>query len=301
MKNLKLFASLLLCVLFTSCLGSNESTMTMNRQLLPINNFSYITDLENQSSAINAAGSTTTISIDFNAQTCGVDVAGLQLKPGGANYSFSIEPTKFTFDRIGALQLSIPSYVDPITGTTIDNFKLRMLERTMNNMGFPIWNISFRVDNKYDVVVVQNNMILFGESVFTDPDGKEFTTNTPYYGLIFDNKSLEDGNKLKGKFYFYNVQFTSSAQMLNLFTDTMTFTFNESGYRASAENVKVYQEGIAAEQSKYAITDFKLNARYNQETVLDTSVPNVLTRFNIGDFAADLSLGYDVVRNNTQQ
>lgn len=295
MTNFKIFASLILGLLFTSCLGSSESTMTMTRQLLPTYNFSYITDLESNESSIIATGSTTSLSIDFGAQTCGMDVTGLQLRPGGASYSFSIEPTKYSFDRQGALTLNVPTYTDPVSGTKIDNLQLKMADRAIGTSGIPVWNISYRVDNKYDVVVVQNNIFVFGNSKFTDSKDQEYSTDTPYYAIYFDNKTL-DGKQMEGKVYIYNVQFSESMSQMSLSIDKVPFRFTESGFSGSASNLKVYN-GSNIEQTDLAVTDFSINGRYRQETIMDNPVPNIVANFNIGDYRAYLSLGYNIPNN----
>lgn len=298
MTNLKIFASLILGVLFTSCLGDSGSTMTMTRQLLPAYNFSYITDRESNESSIIATGSTTSLSIDFNAQTCGVNVSGLMLRPGGASYSFTIDPAKFSYDRTGALVMNIPTYTDALSGTRIDNMSIRMLDRVVNGSGIPVWNLSYTIDNKYDVVVVQNNIFLFGDSRFTDEDGKAYETNQPYYAVYFDNKTVS-GTGVEGKVYMYNVQFSSSLQQTNLVIDKVPFRLTSTGFTASADNLKVFNSNNT-EQTDLAVTDFSINGRFKQEILMDNPIPNVVANFNIGDFKAYLNVGYTIQQKDQQ-
>lgn len=301
MKIFKLLLATVFCGVLTSCLGGDNS-MTASRSLQSASCFNYVTDLSTGKGAINATGATYLLNIDYTNQYVDISVSGLQLTPNGASYSFNIPQVKYSFDATGAMVLNVNSHIDTGNNVSISNFRLKFLDRMIGAAWIPVWSVSYDIDSRYEVRTVQNSTYYFGKSeVITIGDDKYFETKEPYYCISFDTKTLSDGNKMKGKLYLYNVQFSSSMPKMNMAIRDIEFTLDETSFKAAASKLDLYVDDNVI-RPDYGITDFALNATYDQRTFGDDIMPCCNIGFVCaGRFKTTLELGYDIPSAETQK
>lgn len=301
MKIFKLLLAAVFCGVLTSCLGGDNS-MTASRSLQSASCFNYVTDLSTGKGAINANGATYILNIDYTKQYVDISVSGLQLTPGGASYSFNIPQVKYSFDATGAMILNVNSHLDTGNNVSISNFRLKFLDRAIGAAWIPVWSISYDIDSRYEVRTIQNSVYYFGDSkVVTVGDEKRFETKEPYYCISFDSKTLADGNRMKGRLYLYNVQFSSAMPKMNMAIRDIEFTFDETYFRASAPKLDLYVDDNVI-RPDYGITDFSLNATYDQRIFGETITPCCNIDFVCaGRFKTTLELGYNIPVDDTQK
>lgn len=271
---------------FTSCLGDGKTSFTNERQLSEGNNMSYITDLQTGEEYLLGTGANYNFTFESYEQVTTIKVSGLQVRAGGGSYSFNIVDRKFTYDRFGAIVLDIPEINDLQNNVKITDFSLNFLQRQIayanTGINIPVWTITYTVDGRYRVRVVQNAIYYFG---YTDriqlPDQDiEDQTSTAYFAVAFDPRNIE-GNKVKTNVYAYNILlpgFQSTGDYV--MEQTITSTITADGYTFEGMNCKLY-ENLKTEPTKSVINSITGTASFILKDDGIKRNPNLDLRFTI--------------------
>lgn len=196
--------ALLTAVSFTSC--SNDDDNGTNQQPIyyfqakATTNFVYVKDLAAGTTAT-YPGSEQLIVFDMNTNTCSIAFSGLKYTTGDA--------MPFTIANVPLRSYSDPNvmgaeYSDPLTTTgsaanlSITNFKISVLLDPNRTFGVdddgnkmlagPQAFISFVIDGRYDVTVVQNKQYFYGTTSSVNPSGNfaPFISKAPKYEVALN-------------------------------------------------------------------------------------------------------------------
>lgn len=266
----------------TSCLGG-DSTQTQTMGLSTANCFNIAYDYNNSETNIIPVGANTSVKIDYSAGTASVEITGLQVSPTSASYAITIADQKFTFDSSNTMIISVPSYIDTERNVTINNFTLKYLDRTNGYYSLPVWTVTFTMDSRYDVRIVQKEVYYWGKST-VNVGGNVQTFTNPYYGIRFDPTNAVNG-VIKSSLYLLDAQFSENMPTMNLQMKDIPTTVDLNRFSMNASTIDVSTaDGVT--QPEYAVTNLRGSGSFGigKESVsIDFTVANrIQTNLLIG-------------------
>lgn len=264
----------------TSCLDNDTPTQTVIYNL-SYNN-SYVIDYVTPGAEPEfLPGAKYEFKFNITANTCIVSVEDLTLVDDGASYKFSLPETRYTVDTEGFVNLSIPAAEVVIGNATlsISDFKLRQAGAIVDgNKQALYYDISYTVDNKYVVKVVQSNNIFNTRTVVTNlNDNSVQTIYTPYSGYSFNLKKnnaqvgisrLTVDGIFRAEINFEGLNYTPDRYM--------GFTFNADEIKATDYNGR--------EIPNFKVTEFNSRLSYTPELFLSFVVNDTLKVYSQGSY-----------------
>lgn len=222
-KNIYLAIAFIAALITSSCdKQNNDYVITQN---IP-GCFANVIDNANGNSEL-VSSMTVGISINYTQNNSEVVINGLKL-PDGSSYS-AMKLNGLSFDTKDGWLIVSGANVEGDTGNysqtvTITNFKLQILDRTINSEYLPALAVSFTVNEKYTVYATRIVQYLAG----TTRCGN-FTTKATYYGFGLDasKKILEIAMQ--------NAQFMEGMPKMNFNLKNISFTMNQNIINFSAD------------------------------------------------------------------
>ncbi len=297
MKILNYLFAAVLAIAFSSCLSSNDKLITTTA-FTSGQNGSFVEDLEKGTSRLIGTGGAYNLEINYTESTVNISVSGLQLIPGGSSYSFDIKDQKFTFDQTGSILVNIPNYIDTRTNVVINNFSMRFLDRQVvlgsSSVANPAWAISFEVNQRFKVNVVQYTTYYFGKSDVTIiATGEKSETTEAFYCLALDSQSVDtDKNMVTGRLYMYNAQFASNMPKMNMVIKDIPVKVTSEGLVFDSASLKLYVNENT-EQPDYGVTDFYGVVDFDAKPDSENNMHNLDITFTCANrFLVRLDLGF---------
>lgn len=246
----------------TSCdSDDNEQTIQYGYDY----NISYVTDLNaNTVLGTEIEGANYIIEYDLINGKAEVTITNLRLTAGGSPISLRIEDATYNYVN-GATVISVPNATSLLGGThTISNFKLSQAMIGIEKMGKVVvyYSISYTVDNRYQVVAVQEHAYLPGTTTVTmNSTGNQIlTSKDPYYEYDLDRDTG-----------------TADITAYWLSNDKTTYwelEFEDIPYTMTPYGIKIDAEGtFTAEQTSTGSAPFvakaiSMDSRFDGSTVL---------------------------------
>lgn len=277
---MKIFKTIMLSMAATLALTScdsddNEQTIQYGYDY----NVSYVTDL-NANTMLGTELDGAKYIMDFNLTegTADVTITGLRLSADSSPISLRIQNA--TFDYVnGATVINVPNATSVYGGThSITNFKYSQSMKSIEKFGriSVYYSISYTVDNRYNVVAVQEDAYLPGTTVVTSTaSGDQLDSSTaPYYNYDLD--------------YDTNTADVSAYWLYDGETTYYDLEFDDLPYKLTPYGIEINVEGnFTAEQSNAGATPFVAKAIYMNSRYDGTTEIRILTEDKV--FTANLS------------
>ncbi|MDE5809453.1 MAG: hypothetical protein K2H59_04115 [Muribaculaceae bacterium] len=292
MKKISYLVVLVIAFIATSCLGSSDSKVELTRTLTSTHNFSVVQRNSDHSQAMFNYGADYSLEISVDQQTLSFAVSSLQYWGDQPRTSFRITDVPYKYDNNGAVVVELPTV--EADGVTISDIKLSYLERTDGEISLPAWDITYTINDEYQVRAVQDIVALFGKADVTVIDtGSQYSTETPYYQLFFDPMKMHDNDMVDGYMILYSAQFAENMPAMNLkFYFSAKFTIG--GFSINAESLKIYTiEGqTETEQPEFEISQFSAGGLFS---LTSQNVYPYYFDFTVGGrYMVGLDLGYSI-------
>lgn len=248
MKTIRLINSITLSVILlalSSCLGDGTTTITTDRAIPATSNMSYITNTETGNEYIIGTGADYSFHFESVSQKMNVGVTGLQLLPGAGSYTFNLNDVSFEYDSFGAIVAKIPTYTDAKYNVTISDFELNYYQRMMGQLSIPVWTLTYTVDNRFRIRVIQNAFYYFGTTKMTDLSTTQeiIDSETIYYAITFDPKTL-DGKELDARINVLNITLPTEKFVDNyIIEQNLKAVISADGYQINGTNCKLIISG----------------------------------------------------------
>ncbi len=175
MKSLKTaLIGCLASLAMTSCLGtSDEPNQTITYSLKY--NYSYVTDITDESAEpLLLAGGEYLFNYNATKRTVTVSVENLQFSTTGARYGFELTDQPFTMTEEGSILIKVANAVSANSPLTISDFVVRQIGVGVNeSQNAMYYDISYVVNGKWNVRVLQRNNIFAGKLTTTKLDSSD--------------------------------------------------------------------------------------------------------------------------------
>lgn len=236
---MKIFKTLLpMCAValaMTSCLDSGKNETSTTITVDDSQNFNYVYNVEtNQGELLD--GADYIIKYIWSDSKADVVVRDLELENGAGKIGFTMSGLKITQAQDGATVISVPSVIDDDNNHVITSLTIKRWERFVGNYGLydPITIISYVLDNKYVVRMVQSKFTLVGVTRDTSLANAQELAQFPMYTFAFQqngkatitaqNITLAEQNF--SKVVMNNVPFSVDTQGINFnLSGTVEATF----------------------------------------------------------------------------
>lgn len=236
---MKIFKTLLpMCaaaLAMTSCLDSGKNETSTTITVDDSQNFNYVYNVEtNQGELLD--GADYIIKYIWSDSKADVVVRDLELENGAGKIGFTMSGLKITQAQDGATVISVPSVIDDDNNHVITSLTIKRWERFVGNYGLydPITIISYVLDNKYVVRMVQSKFTLVGVTRDTSLANAQELAQFPMYTFAFQqngkasitaqNITLAEQNF--SKVVMNNVPFSVDTQGINFnLSGTVEATF----------------------------------------------------------------------------
>lgn len=254
----------------TSCLdSSDEPTQTVAYSLKY--NYSYVTDLTDDSAApVLLAGGEYIFNYNATKRTVTMSVDNLQLTATGSRYSFQISDKPFSVGEDGVINFKVDNAVSENSALTITNLVVRQVGIRINaSQDAMYYDISYVVDGKWNVRVLQRNNVFAGKRTNTkigSTDKPEESYESSFgYALDLEKKtaiiaitSVRYNNR-----YFSEINFADLSYKVN--GATVTFAPSETTCALDYAGKPI---------SDFNVTDFSAYLTYAPELVISFTVNN---------------------------
>ncbi len=252
MKHLKLFFVACASLFLASCLSDDEPENTWKYTYS--DNFSLITDQQSEA-VYTTPGATYILSCDLNSGTCDFVINDLQLQPGLAKMDLELENLKFSYNKQGGLVVNAPA-VTTTSNHEITNFSLVHYRKYIPQVGSTAiastYYITYIVNGKYLVKVVQENVVQTGTTAVTDLTNSSTTTqDLPYYSYNLSRETMT------ATFRAHNISYGS--------VNPVTITIGKIPFTIGAAGINIQAQG-------------PVNATVNSSPDPNTQVTNISIR-----------------------
>ena len=297
MKKISYLVVLVIAFIATSCLGSSDSKVELTRTLTSTHNFSVVQRNSDHSQAMFNYGADYSLEISVDQQTLSFAVSSLQYWGDQPRTSFRITDAPYKYDNNGAVVVELPTV--EADGVKISDLKLSYLERTDGEISLPAWDITYTINDEYQVRAVQDIVALFGKADVTVIDnGSQYSTEKPYYQLFFDPMKMHDNDMVDGYLILYSAQLADNMPPLNLkFYFSAKFTIG--GFSINAESLEIYTIDGQTEtvQPDYEISQFSAGGLFS---LASQNVYPYYFDFTVGGrYMVGLDLGYSIPQSWT--
>ncbi|MBD5198965.1 MAG: hypothetical protein HDS83_01050 [Bacteroidales bacterium] len=297
MKKISYLVVLVIAFIATSCLGSSDSKVELTRTLTSTHNFSVVQRNSDHSQSMFTYGADYSLEISVDQQTLSFAVSSLQYS-GDQRTSFRIKDVPFKYEnKNGQSAIVVDQPTVESDGVKVSDLKLSYLERTDGVISLPAWDITYTINDEYQVRAVQNIVALFGKADVTVIDnGSQYSTEKPYYQLFFDPMKMHDNDMVDGYMILYSAQLADNMPPLNLkFYFSAKFTIG--GFSINAESLKIYTiDGqTETEQPDYEISQFSAGGLFSLTSQVE--YPYYFDFTVGGRYMVGLDLGYWVPQN----
>ena len=297
MKKISYLVVLVIAFIATSCLGSSDSKVELTRTLTSTHNFSVVQRNSDHSQAMFNYGADYSLEISVDQQTLSLAVSSLQYWGDQPRTSFRITDVPYKYDNNGAVVVELPTV--EADGVKVSDLKLSYLERTDGEIALPAWDITYTINDEYQVRAVQDIVALFGKADVTVIDGgSQYSTEKPYYQLFFDPMKMHDNDMVDGYLILYSAQLADNMPPMNLkFYFSAKFTIG--GFSINAESLKIYTiDGQGeTEQPDYELSQFSAGGLFS---LASQNVYPYYFDFTVGGrYMVGLDLGYSIPQSWT--
>ncbi|MCM1450274.1 MAG: hypothetical protein NC082_08015 [Clostridiales bacterium] len=238
----------------SSCLGDSSNSVKSD-----FSNYTmtYVSDNVTGDTRL-TKGATYKLSNNYDNGTITISVGNLQL-PNGTFVSFDIKDQRIRYNDKGGMILTLPSYATQSGSQShsLTNVDFTYYNRYYNGAQYPIFTLSFNIDDRYSARVIYTPAVYWGTTTVTDQDGKIFTNEqlSTYYAVAFDPETR------KANFGAYGAKFAENMPAMNMIFPSIPFSLNLSSYNLSASELTPQIGGTP--YPNYKITDFSMTGTYD--------------------------------------
>jgi len=261
-KVLSLMAFAFLALAMNSCLGDSDTVITSEQSLAATSNMSYVTDLTTGEEYMIGTGASYNFRFESVSQKMTVSATGLQLIAGAGSYTFEINDVPFKYDSFGAIAAKVESFHDAKNNVSISDFDINYAQRSIGYMNIPVWTITYTVDERFRIRVVQNAIYYFGETKVTDiPTQSSLLDNkTVFYAVSFDPKTL-NGKDVEARINIYNILLPDTKVTGNyLIEQNLKANFSANDYTLNGTDCKLFYETNKA--TEFTVNSASANATF---------------------------------------
>lgn len=302
MKKISYLAMLVIAFITTSCLGSSDTKVELTRSLGSAHNFTVTQRYSDQAQFINGSGADYKLEISVTEGKVSLSVMDLFYWEGQPRVSFRVIDAPYKINETsGAFELEVENVEG--SNVKISDLKVYSIERQLNPNSYeiyPAWDITFTVDDMYQVRAVQDILLLFGKASSTEIDtDKTFEDEKAYYQLVFEPKSVKDGDKVGGSIIMYNASYTAGMPPSTLKLEFTDATVNFAGFSINSGTMTVYElRGDSwFVNPDYEITSFSGGGAWSLKNVAPDRYPYYLDFTVGGKYNVGLDLGYHIPEN----
>jgi hypothetical protein len=252
----------------TSCLGSGEESQTY--KFTYSNNYTYVTDVDTGETFFGPAGDYE-IKYDYTNAKADVSVDKLLIDSKGTTISFSLTDCKLSSTSDGGTCIESSSFTSTVSGEThqLTSFSFTQYYRTLSYVGVSSEAnvMSYIIDGRYVVRVVQKSTILIGETTVKDlEEGTESTQTRPYYYYELD-RTAGTAKVIVGQLKYGS--FTAA----DLTLEKVPFTISNTGFTIKSDGAITPSMAVGNGEEN-VVTDLSIVASY---------APSMIATFKIAD------------------
>lgn len=162
-------------------------------------------------------------------------------------------PFKFDANKFPYIEATDLAVTNGVTGVNITKLSLRILERYDQNVAmgwdyYPVYALSYVVNNRYNVTVYPTRLKLYAETVTTNlADASSFASSSPTYTLTLDPAKKEAAFAIDG------AQFIQTMPAMNMEFPGIPFTVGSANLTMATDALTPTIKGVP--QSKFPITN----------------------------------------------
>lgn len=286
---MKIFKTIMLSIAATFALTSCDSENEQTVQYVYDYNVSYVTDMNaNTTLGTQFDGAKYVMDFDLTEGTVNVSIFGLRLNPTSSPIQLKIENATYKFVN-GATVINVPNATSTFGEThSISNFKFSQTMKEIEKMGQieVYYAISYTVDNRYNVVAVQEEAFLPGSTVVTNNATGEiaYSSSEPYYNYDLD----DDNGTAEISAYFLS---DGEKKFLDLEFDNLPYRLTPYGIEINVEGSFTAEQPSSMSGTPFVAKAIYMNSRYDGTTEI-----RILTEDK--SFTANLSYASNVAPLN---
>lgn len=259
---LTLSAFILTALTFTSCLNSSHTEEIYTSRLGSDECFNYVKDLETGESIITHGASYIFI-YNFTEALIDVQISGLQIASNFSGLSFKLPSFKMGADNKKGFYVCSGENITPVNTSenyVFNKFSFRSLPaRSYNGVSQPVFCLTFTINNRYQVTVLQKDNMYFGTTNGAAIDGSALESNYDAAYAV----TLDPNNK-KAVLRIYNAKFGPNMMPQTFGVKDLPVEFNSAGYviREMDKSFPLFDTSNKTIEG-WSISDLSINASLN--------------------------------------
>lgn len=218
---------------FTACNDNNDDELVTVCSVTSC--YTMMTDKTAGGAPVASSEVSFSIEQDWNTAKADIKISGLRLPDGSSYTSFTLVDCPWSVDNDGWMVFSATNPLissETAAAPSLDNFELKLLNRSVGQAYAPGVSFSFTVNSTYFVQGSRKPFFLIGETVSTPEGGMPFTSYSPTYSVDVDNAKSEATINIMG------AQFANGMPALNISFAGIKSSFREDGsYLLTCDNL----------------------------------------------------------------
>lgn len=249
-KILNLFAIAVIAAAFSSCDNDDPETK-FETEFSPSDTYVYTVNTQSGDVSL-TDGCAITLKFDSNGNA-EVSMESVNIGDGTVIW-IDCPDVKWTIDtKTGARSIIIsqtPARTGGYAVATVKDLTIKCLDRAIDGAYSPALQVTMTVDDKYNVRVIQRNMIEFGQTtVTTKSTGDVYQTTETYYGVLLDRSNMTADVIIR------NAKFaTNMPAQTRLVIPDVPVTLTSTGYQLSASGIDPIAPN-GSPRPEYEVTD----------------------------------------------
>ncbi len=260
----------------SSCLGNSESEEKGTANYGGSSCLNYVTDLETNQSFVSTTPPSYTFNFNYTKGNVNIEVSSLQLAQNFSALNFQLPEMKVEADYyFMKMQGTDITPINVASQYVFSKFLARYSNRVWNGSFWPVFQISYTINNRYEVKVIPTSLLLFGTTTSTLETEDGGTSSDPYiykggeqniYNFVLTPNSIDEATST-GISHTLSIRiqdacYDKNMQPLDLMIDKLPVKFDSNGYTSSisGDNVVTPKTALGSVIEKIKISDLDLTA-----------------------------------------